>query len=157
MPENLQTNTDRNTLYKIYGLLLEDILNYYEIPKPRNNLKNKLHLAFKTGLGIQSLTYLNNSSLSDYIESIKIYFATELGIYLRSCKEPINVRDLSLTEYLKIMKKQEIYELLSFEYNFNSYKERKRFLSDLVGVNINRTVGEDDILIEEVKEWINNN
>lgn len=153
----LKKNITRNTLYKIYGLLLEDILNYFEIPKPRSYLKNKLHIAFKSSLGIESLTNLDNVFLSGYIELIKRYFAIELGIYLRSAREPENVRELSLNQYLKYMKKQDIYDLLNSEYNLDSYKERRRFLTDLTGANINLTIGEDSLLMQEVEYWINNN
>lgn len=148
---------ERNKLFKVYGLLLDDILNVFDIDKPRSKIKNKLHIAFKRGYGIESITLLDNSSLSDYIELIKAYFAVELGIYLRSAKEPKNVRELTLSQYLKIMQTQKIYDMLSSEYNLNSYKERKRFLTDLVGANINQTIGEDKKLIEQVEYWINNN
>lgn len=102
---------------------------------------------------------LSNDQLSGYIELIQRYFAVELGIYLRSTNEPKNVSNLTLSEYLKIMNKKTKYinEILDFEYNLDSYKERKRFLVDLIGAPAHVNAENEDILLNEIRYWLNNN
>lgn len=149
----------RNTLFSVYGILIDQILNLLEIPKPRGKAKKQLHTAFKEACCIETLTALNKTSLSGYIDSIRRYFAIEHGIYLRSSNEPEGVEEMTLSQYLKAMNdpKNKIFESLETLYNFHSNRERKRFLCDLTDTPISSTVGNEDRLMENIKEWLNFN
>lgn len=151
--------TKRNKLFAVYGLLLDNILNIYQIPKPRNKIKKKLHIAFKNGKGIYSLTQLSNEDLSIYINEILNYFAVELGLYLKAYDEPENVSNLSLSEYFKIMEsleKEKMLRKLYDIYNMDDFKNRKKFLCDLIDIPYQSIIDTNNKrLINEILLWLN--
>ena len=157
MQKGSKKPTDRNTLFRIYGLLIDNILDAFCVPRPRTAAKKQLHGAFKDAHGIGSLRILDNVSLSSYIESIKRYFATEQGIYIRSANEPEGVHRMTLSQYLQSMEniaKQKVFDQLETLYNFHSHRERKRFLCDLTDTPLTSTIGNEERLIENIREWL---
>ena len=50
-----------------------------------------------------------------------------------------------------------IYEVLENEYDLTKYKERKRFLVDLIGAPKHINAVTEDILLNEIRYWLNNN
>lgn len=161
MPTGSRNPTCRNILYAVYGLLLDQVLDLMSVPRPRWKAKKQLHAAFKRAHDIKTLTKLDNVSLSGYIDGIFGYFAREYGIYLRKTNEPEGVSDMTLSQYLSYMQrneaKKEIFEKLETLYNFHSYRERKRFLCDITDTPATSAAGDDDKIIEGVREWISSN
>lgn len=116
-------------------------------------------MALKRAKGIKSLTKLDNASLSAHIDEITRFFAIEYGIYLRMPGEPENVASLSLSEYLATMKEKEqikIFQNLEQSYDLNSHRERRRFLCDLIEMPYTSSIGDDQKLLDGIKDWLGN-
>lgn len=160
MLKSWKLKTNRQLLYKIYGLLLDEILKHHHFSIKRSKAKDKLHRSLKKAREIDSLTKLSDEDLSAYIDEIKAYFAIEMGLYLRSANEPPEVANISLTDYLKVMNhthQHNIFKRLESLYDLESHKERKRFLCDLTGTPYTSTIGNEERLLEEIKTWLNFN
>lgn len=161
MPSASKKPTCRKTLFSVYGLLLDQILDTMSVPKPRGKAKKQLHTAFKDAHGIETLTKLENASISAYIDSIFRYFAIEHGIYLRKTNEPEGVQDMTLSQYHGHMQRNEakhqVFDKLESLYNFHSHSERKRFLCDITDTPPTSAAGDDERILEGVREWISSN
>jgi len=94
----------KNKLYRQYGLLLEDILNYFGIQNRRSLAKKELHVALKQLNGINSLRDLTESEMWLFILQIHVTFASELGIMLKKPGEYEDTREMDMKEFLNLIK-----------------------------------------------------
>jgi hypothetical protein len=89
----------------LYGVIYRDICFLMKIPKSKSKqASEELHEAFKTYADIDTLTDLDTRQMEWYLGMIRMLCARERGWLLALPHEPDYIVDMSMREFLNLIK-----------------------------------------------------
>jgi len=100
----MEISEKRLNILKTYYLMLEHLLDRMAIKKKRAQAKKRIHEAIKRYHNVSSFRLLDDGRLYRIVANTRVVFARDFGVLLKAPNEPDDVDDLTMQEFLKLIK-----------------------------------------------------